>query len=447
MRNAGEYPQIWPTLEGQYWNSKGGADGGVAAGSWLPLANTRSSAWQPAGYGLLARRYEPPRQQTVAYSGSEEWELIGTSANEARLVRRAFSTGVRSTPLNTGVDDKGQAAASEQGQQGGAWPTSELECSHDGCLHARNDEPLLPRTDDGYQQAGLGYWSGVQAPDSEEEGMSGLKRWKTSDCDEPDCAYKCSGPEMLRGHKRSKHGAEMLCCGHPGCEFETAWLTSLRNHRDRHRIAPQSPPPAALQAGAPVEPHPDAESAVRKLLGEMNAEEVAAPATQPARLAVREEHTASLRAKLAAALEHEARMGALVSIIEQRTDLLRAALDKAEQDKTAAVVKLEAMRQSAAAAVQAAVELHGCELRAAVAEAEGKTAAAVADAQETTRQSTFAAGQVMADAYERSLLSAEAHMAAALARAAAQVAEACADAAQARADAEQAHTNAGGLLR
>mmetsp|Transcript_29064 Transcript_29064/g.68125 ORF Transcript_29064/g.68125 Transcript_29064/m.68125 type:complete len:106 (-) Transcript_29064:345-662(-) len=104
------------------------------------------------------------------------------------------------------------------------------------------------------------------------------------------------------------------------------------------------------------------------------------------------------------------------------------------------------MRQNAEAAAQAATEAHGRELRAAVAEAEGKTAAAVTEAEEITRRCAFAAGQVMVEAFERTLFAAGVRTEAALARAAAEVAEARADAAQARANAEQAHTNAGGLL-
>ncbi|KAJ1626661.1 hypothetical protein T492DRAFT_1121776 [Pavlovales sp. CCMP2436] len=282
------------------------------------------------------------------------------------------------------------AAATELGQQGGARATSELECSPYGCLHTRDDEPLLPRADDDYQQAGHGYWSGVQeAPDSEEEGMSGLKRWKTSDCDEPDCAYKCSGPEMLRGHKRSKHGAEMLCCGHPGCEFETAWLTSLRNHRHRHRIAPQSPPPAALQASAPIESRPDAESAERELLRE------ALRRTPRRRRRLRPSQQGWPWRK--STRPHYAR-----SCPRPK---------QAEQNKAAAIAELEAVRQSAEAAAQAAAEAHGRELRAAVAEAEGKTATAVAEvevmrggADATALASTEAHWRERAAAYERSLL-------------------------------------------
>ncbi|KAJ1632386.1 hypothetical protein T492DRAFT_989221 [Pavlovales sp. CCMP2436] len=415
----------------------GSTDGDAAAGSWLvaavapslsplPLANTNSSE-RATGETRTQRndgavaglaRCDELDGSSVGAAGpsSGEWDLVVASTNEARLIRGAVSNGVSSTPLDMGTEV--QAAASEQGQPGGAWPTPELERSRsapppistvstppkpaneeDDGGHACDAEPLLPRADDGDMQERGGQSSGMQAQTSG-EGKRGQKRQRLS-CDKPGCAYTCSGAELLRGHKRSKHSAEMLCCEHPGCEFKTAWLSSLGGHRKIHRIVPQASPPAALQAVARVEPHLSAEHA--------NAEEAAAPAVQPmremaadtmleaapmaqpqlapaAQPVVKEERTAPLRVDLAAAETgvEEARRGeanageageaavpaAQPAVKEESTVPLRADLvvaetgvEEAKRGMAAAIAeKVEAVRRSAA---QVAAETHGRELRAA----------------------------------------------------------------------------------
>ncbi|KAJ1626456.1 hypothetical protein T492DRAFT_878422 [Pavlovales sp. CCMP2436] len=184
------------------------------------------------------------------------------------------------------------------------------------------------------------------------------KRQRTVICDEPGCAYLCTRCEQLKGHKRSEHGAEQLSCEQPDCDFKTPWAKTLREHRKRHRIA-----------GARIEPCLGTEQ-----LGNMNVEEAAAPATQPA--VEKDERMASLRANLVVAesvVEEAKLMAAAITAQlnaeahgrELRAALnasagLKAQLDAAldEQRKTALIMQkvTDSLRAELVAAKKAAEE-------------------------------------------------------------------------------------------
>ncbi|KAJ1624381.1 hypothetical protein T492DRAFT_1147990 [Pavlovales sp. CCMP2436] len=275
----------------------------------------------------------------------------------AAVMARREADGVCSTPLDTVTVDKAQAAATEQGQQGGAWQTPEHKRSRD------DEMRRMPSDDEAYtpsKERKRGKIGGKSAAKrGREPGGSGSRKPTPSSAAQP------SAHATPRAQQRPSRAAG-----------RAASAAISRDVDDESQTGFDAFPPAVLQAGveqrgsggrrvlgweqqgsAGFEQRPcfSAENADRELLDR----ELLTPAAHPAVDNRKAQRVAIIHGLVSS-----------MNSLRMATDSLRMALvaaareaKQAQRDKASAIAELEAVRKSAAADAQAAAKAHRRELR------------------------------------------------------------------------------------